>query len=173
MIIIKDNPIQLVEMAKLDVVKVPKKIADRVRKYIIDFWWFDRKEINDLYKVGFRFCLVTNLKPVQEITFDFGFLRSYTNLHQGKSTGTETNINYEFRAIHVISTILGTEGQWYQDNFKDTDFNDVIQYQDKINLNVLSVKPKEMVTKIVRDLKLKPASGRDINILSILDRLLK
>jgi hypothetical protein len=170
MTILKEKPFHLVEMAKLQINKIPRKIADRTRRLVVDYWWFDELEANDLYKVGFRLILAINLKPLQKIDFDFGFLRPYKNARQGKSTGARNDVNYEFHAIHVISTIPKAEGQWYRDNFKDSDFEDVIDYQDKINVNTLAAPG---VIKIVRDLKLKPSTGNKINILSILDRLLK
>jgi hypothetical protein len=170
MIIIKEKEFRLVEMAKLKNPDIPRKIADRTIGLVVDDWWFDENERNDLYKVGFRLILATNLRPYQGVKFDFGFLRPYKNIRQGKSTGTRNDPNYEFRAVHVISTVPGAEGQWYRDDFRDDDFEDTVQYEDDININTLDAKG---VIKVVRDLKLKPSVRANINILSILDRLLK
>lgn len=170
MVIVQEKEFRLVEMAKLQAPKVPRKILDRTRRLVVDEWWYDRQEVNDLYKVGFRLILTTNLKPYRGVDFDFGFLRPYINVRQGKSTGANNDPKYEFRAIHVVSTVSGAEGQWYRDDFKDNDFDDVILYEDNMDVNTLDAKG---VVKVIRDLKLKPATGSKINILSILGRILK
>jgi len=170
MIIFEEKASRLIEMAKLNITKIPHKILDRTRRFVVDNWWFDRQETDDLYKVGFRLSLATNIKPFQGIDFDFGFLRPYKQIHHGKSTGARNNPNYEFKAIHIICSIPGALGQWYLDNFKDSDFENVVRYVDAINVNTLDVAE---INKIIRDLKLKPAVGSNINILSILDQLLK
>jgi hypothetical protein len=170
MIVFKEKEFRLFEMAKLKPVNVPRKIVDRTRRLVVDDWWFDRQEMNDLYKVGLRLSLAINLKPYQGVDFDFGFLRPYKNIHQGKSTGAKNDPNFEFRALHVISSIPGSDGQWYRDNFNDDEFEEVIQYEDTVNVNTLDA---ERIKKIILDLKLKPATGSNINILSILDRFLK
>jgi hypothetical protein len=170
MIILKEKEFHLIEMAKLRPVDIPQRILARTRRLVVDNWWYDKMETRDLYKVGLRLTLTIELNPYQGIDFDYGFIRPYKNIRQGKSTGADNDPKYEFRALHIISSISGAEGQWHRDDFKDEDFEKVTRYEDTINLEVLN---SAGVIKIVRDLKLKPSYGSNINILSILGRLLK
>jgi hypothetical protein len=171
MVIVQEKEFHFVEMAKMpDRIEIPQSIGNRTRRLVVDEWWYDKNEENDLYKIGIRLILAANVKPFQGLTFDHGFIRAYKNTRQGKSTGADNNPRFEFHAIHLISNIPGAEGQWYRDDFRDADFENVIQYEDDINLNTLSASE---TNKLIQDFKLKPATGFKINILSILDRLLK
>jgi hypothetical protein len=157
---------RLVEMAKLKVNEVPSQLLNRTTGIVLDQWFLDSKERHDLYKVAFEYDLVIKLQPYQSLEFYYGFTRSYQYAKSGKATGAKNAPKYEFRAIHIISKILGAEGQWYRNDCKDEDFEKMVVYEDHLDLNTLD---GNTVRKLVRDLKLK--AGQQ-NILSILDKLL-
>jgi hypothetical protein len=170
MIIVKEKEFRLIEMAKMKSAYIPRKLLDRTLGRVVDEWWWDENEYSDIYKVGYRSILTISPKERQNLYFDYGFIRPYKNLRQGKSTGAKNDLVYEFRALHFISKINGETGQWYRDDYQDTEYENVYAYEDNIDLNTFD---SAGVIRIVRDLKLKPATGTNMNILSILDRLLK
>jgi len=149
---------------------IPKNIINRTPGRPIDEFWYDRNEEGDFYKVGFLMRFGLDTKNKRYLDFYYGFIRPYKYQKQGKSTGAKNDLIYKFRALHLVCTFPRAIGQWYRDDFKDNEYMSIIHYEDAININTLD---STGILNIVRDLKLKPVKGSNLNILSILDRLLK
>ena len=160
------------EMSFLDPRKAPKSLKQRAGRLPIDKWFYDMNEKNNLKKVAF-FC-GNDAKDNSNIQFYYGFIRPpyyYRTGGSAKGSGAPMDDTmWEFRVLHLLSTVPGAKGNWAKTDFKDDNFEEICDYQydlgagDHINV--------DKVKEIVQKFGLIPYTG-SILILDLCNRLLK
>jgi len=147
-------------MGIMSLSNIPKALKPRIRKLEIDQCFYGRTEnINDLEIVAFRISLVVS--PTKYIDFDYGFVKPRCNnkKKQSKLTGTRRKEIWKFTALHIISNVVGATVQWGRFDFKDKDFERIINYEKYLAKENIT---KKTVYTVINKYKLKKKSYTDI-----------
>jgi len=146
---------------------IPKALKPRIRKLEIDECYYaETEKINELEIVAFRKSLVVD--PTKYIDFDYGFIK-HNKKKQSKLTGTRRKEIWKFTALHIISNVVGDTIQWGRSDFKDKDFERIINYVKNLEKENIT---KKTVYTVINKYKLKKKKSY-INILELCKKALK